>query len=302
MMRYQGCGLIIESSAALPGWTPAADRQPPDITIREGDVPARLDTVTAQSALYQANDHELLYDLPDVLRFLARDGTEIIFAPAPGTDAEGARAFLVTAALAAALHQRRAYILQAAAVEIDGGAVLLAGPSGVGKSTLAAALFQAGYRVLADEFTLLRMNERGELVVMPGAPTLGLWRGALYNLGATDEQIDALPRVRPSINKHLYPVRRGFSLDPVPLRALYLMGNPVAKFDPVIALTPLQALTNLNWHLYYQRFAIDLGVMASYWQIGTQLVEKTRCARLLRVFDPFDFASWIGALLEDYRA
>jgi hypothetical protein len=302
MMRYQGCGLVIESSVPLPGWTPAADRLPADITIREGDVPPRLDTVRAQSALYQANDHELLYDLPGVLRFLARDGAEIIFAPAPGIDAEGARAFLVTAALAAALHQRRAYILQAAAVEIDGGAALLAGASGVGKSTLAAALFQQGYRVLADDFSLLRMDERGDLMVMPAAPTLGLWRGALYNLGATDDQIDALPRVRPGINKHLYPVRRGFSLDPVPLRALYLMGNPVEKLNPVSPLTPIQTLTNLNWHLYYQRFAIDLGVMASHWQIGTRLVEKARCARLLRVFDPFDLQPWMGALLEDYRA
>lgn len=46
--------------------------------------------------------------------------------------------------------------LHAASVEIDGRALLLAGPRGFGKTTLAAALAESGHRVLAEDLTCVR--------------------------------------------------------------------------------------------------------------------------------------------------
>lgn len=50
-------------------------------------------------------------------------------------------------------------ILHAAVLERDGGALILPGASGSGKSTLTAGLMCAGWRLLSDELTLLRLDD-----------------------------------------------------------------------------------------------------------------------------------------------
>ncbi len=62
--------------------------------------------------------------------------------------------------------------VHAAAVQIGGRAVLLAGPSRHGKTTLAAALGAAGHRVLCEDMS--RCTDRGELLVYPGPAVMRL--------------------------------------------------------------------------------------------------------------------------------
>lgn len=300
--QYRLCGLRIETDLAPPFWEPAEGSAPADVRIIQGAVPPLAAPVTAAGALYMTSGRTLRYDLPGIVRFVAHEGREIVFDLPAGSTAAAARPFVLTMALAAALHQRRAVVLTGAAVEIDGGAVLLTGASGVGKSTLAAALSAAGYRFLSDEFAVIQFDDDGAPLLLPAAPVLSLWRGALYNLGKTDEDIGALLPVRPGIEKYYLPAPASVSHAPLPLRAIYLMATPVEALPPIARLSPLQALTNINWYLYYQRFAIDLGALRDVWRVGTRLAERVRFARLLRVFPPFEFAPLVAALLEDYRA
>lgn len=57
-------------------------------------------------------------------------------------------------------------ILHAAVLEKDGRALILPAPSGSGKSTLCAALAHAGWRLLSDELTLVRLAD-GAVVPQP---------------------------------------------------------------------------------------------------------------------------------------
>ena len=54
---------------------------------------------------------------------------------------------------------RNVLILHSAVVEKNGKAVILPGESGSGKSTLAAALVANGWRLLSDEFALIRLSD-----------------------------------------------------------------------------------------------------------------------------------------------
>ena len=56
-------------------------------------------------------------------------------------------------------------ILHAASVERDGGALVLAGDSGVGKSTLAFSLAEAGWRLVADDLTAV--DRAGAVLAFP---------------------------------------------------------------------------------------------------------------------------------------
>ena len=56
--------------------------------------------------------------------------------------------------------------IHAAAVEVDGGAVLLAAPGQYGKTTLAVAFHRAGYRILTEDSSCCRFDN--QVTVAPG--------------------------------------------------------------------------------------------------------------------------------------
>ena len=64
-------------------------------------------------------------------------------------------------------------LLHVSCVAIDGKAVLLSGPSGVGKSDLALRLIDEGAELVADDQTEIKIED-GELTASPPAAIAGL--------------------------------------------------------------------------------------------------------------------------------
>ena len=64
-------------------------------------------------------------------------------------------------------------LLHATAIAIDGRAVLLRGPSGIGKSDLALRLIDRGAVLLSDDYVELSVNEAGVLVAHAPAAIAG---------------------------------------------------------------------------------------------------------------------------------
>ena len=60
-------------------------------------------------------------------------------------------------------------LVHATAVAIEGGAILLRGPPGAGKSDLALRLIEDGARLIADDQTVLRRADNHVLVRAPAA-------------------------------------------------------------------------------------------------------------------------------------
>ncbi|AFK55892.1 hypothetical protein [Tistrella mobilis] len=121
-----------------------------------------------------------------------------------------------TSGLAAALLLRGRLPLHAAAVVMAGQAILIAGASGRGKSTLAAALVGAGGQVIADDM-VSPMVTGGRVVAAPVLPRLRLMADAAGHFGLTgpvapDGKILVTPAADP------LP-------DPVPVAALLLLGD-----------------------------------------------------------------------------
>ena len=100
---------------------------------------------------------------------------------APGDDADFAAVLLQGAVFAALTTLRGAYCLHATTVAIDGFRVAIAGPSGVGKSTVAATLIAEGAKLVADDVSCVP-NIQGidSLTVSTGLVELRLRERAGY--------------------------------------------------------------------------------------------------------------------------
>lgn len=135
--------------------------------------------------------------------------------------------------------------LHAAAVEIDGGALLLAAPGTFGKTTLAASFHRFGYRLLAEDLSACRFTPSP--VLLPGPAMLRVRRDMYDQLNLPDTNVVAEEpgRVHLAISNH----RRG-SGDPLPLRGVMFLrtGGTGPSVEPV---TPERALPDL-WTLSFK--------------------------------------------------
>lgn len=108
--------------------------------------------------------------------------------------------------------------IHAAAVEIAGHAVLLAGPSGYGKTTLAAAFAREGHRLLTEDTSTCTTRHGPAVFPGPAAVRLRIDVAAdLAQPGSTIEH-DRVDRIWTVLD----PVTRGDG-EPVPLRAILFL-------------------------------------------------------------------------------
>src|SRR6266536_1366743 len=157
MQVYRAFGLTIRSEIELPELLPG--EASPDLEIRFGKVPDKLRDPTAAGVCYEASSGQFLLKVDGHARYWATNGSEIVIQQDFRTARDDLRAFLLESVLGAILHQRGVLALHASAIEVRGGAAILAGPSGAGKSTLAAALAKRGHRVLSDEIAAVTIRE-----------------------------------------------------------------------------------------------------------------------------------------------
>jgi hypothetical protein len=102
-----------------------------------------------------------------------------------GAALEGWQRMLIAQALPFAAVLRGLEVFHAAAVVIDGRAVLLTGPSGAGKSSLALALRRRGAGFLADD--VVAVGRRGEeTIAHPGAPVASVATAEAARLRAAE--------------------------------------------------------------------------------------------------------------------
>jgi|GEM_PF-2939788 hypothetical protein len=112
---------------------------------------------------------------------ISPDGLELLCEPDPA-NADWAR-LLAAQALPLAATIRGMEVLHASGVVLDGTALLVAGPPGAGKSSLAAALVRAGGQLLSDDAVALELSG-DTLIAHAGSVVLQL-------RSAEDEQLSA---------------------------------------------------------------------------------------------------------------
>ena len=99
-----------------------------------------------------------------------------------GSDEDDVVAFFASSPFTALPQQRGVLMLHAAAVKTDGGAALLLGRSGVGKSSLAAALVERGFPLVADDVTGVVLDAGGGPIALPGFSRQRLWAHPLEQM------------------------------------------------------------------------------------------------------------------------
>jgi hypothetical protein len=153
--------LTLASELPVLGALAAGSATRPDAVIRIGAETIERDPGAAP-AIYQRDQDTLVFSAPEVARYRCR-ADEIAVEPYADAAPDDVVALLIATALPALLWSRDDFVLHAAAVRLPGSksALAIAGESGSGKSTAAAALIGHGASLIADDSVRLRMHAGG---------------------------------------------------------------------------------------------------------------------------------------------
>lgn len=184
---------------------------------------ARLASRKSPRAIYRGAIYDDGFRLSwrDEVTFDAFDGNRVEYRTGPGWRNEQPALFYGT--LASLILAWRGYVsLHATALEISGRAVLLTGPTGAGKSTLAAELMQAGAQLVSDDLTVLRIGQDGSpAFALRGRPAMRLHPVTAWTLDCSRRE-SVLDDPRGKLLA--WPLSR-FSGEALPVAGLILLGE-----------------------------------------------------------------------------
>lgn len=213
--HYGFCGLTIRSEMALRS-LPAAgipgDRSA-EINVVRGPAPTPADPVRETEFLTIGADGRALLTVAGVVRILVVRGDTIVVEPVPGADEAAIEVFVAGAALGLLAHQRGMLPLHGALVRVNGRGIVLTGPTGAGKSTLALWLARHGHAVFGDDLCVLT---QGPAAWAPNA-AVKLWADAVGELGLPQAELRLLRR---GSEKHVLSLGQPSAAAPEPVRAI----------------------------------------------------------------------------------
>jgi len=268
-------GLRIVATAPLPGLSGARDVRSPDIVVRLQEPPPDpgVDQPTGEVLYRSAECDEA--GTPTLVvtrlgggklfRFHYADGVEFVLGAAgrdvwarwpKASSLDDVATYLLGPVFGFVLRLRGITCLHASAVAVDDQAVVFAGPTGAGKSTVAATFALRGHAVMADD--VVALSDDGEHVaVQPGAPRIRLWPDSVRALYGGD---DALPRLTPTWDKRFLDAAgdgHRFQDRPLPLAAVYILGERVRprRRPRVEALSPAAGLIALTANTHASHLA-----------------------------------------------
>jgi hypothetical protein len=294
--QYRVHGFTIESELELPELVPFDGV--PDVRIRLGPVAADLEGPVQHGPGYQAAEGRYLLNVPGIARYLVTDGRDVRVAPEPDTVESGVRVFLLSSVMAAVTHQRGLLAMHASTVDVGNGAVLFAGESGTGKSTLSAAFHDRGCPIVTDDVSVVAFDRDEHPMIHPGYRQLRLAADSLEHVGAS---LGA--RRRMDLGKQKYGVTVPGAAPPAPLRIrrMFLLADHPSD---TIRLRPLDGpakVTAVVRGTYRRRMSDALGRRSAHFALCVAVAQRIDIVEVHRPRKLDTVHALVDALVADLR-
>jgi hypothetical protein len=298
MFTYQAYGQTIGASFPIPEFIEGGVHDKPDITIYEGETPESLEDALGEGVLYQARSNQFLLKLDHIAHFLVQNGNEIVVRRTPGSLDSDVRLFLLGSCLGALLHQQGMLTLHASAMQVGDGAVLFAGQSDSGKSTLLGAFLRRGYKMMADDITGIMTDGNGRVVALPAISRIQLWADAVKALKHDPAQ---LVQVRPDLQKFQLDTRDRFVSSALPISRIYtILHNNKDEFS----LEPMPKIARFRtvlYSTYHQQFLDGLDMRAPHFVLTHATANQAEVIRVIRPRAPYRLKKLADLIEADFR-
>ena len=223
--RYLAYGLQVQSNfeipalLALPEGTELESAKTVTFTLDES-TPADFDQFSTEADIYADLDgpEAILFDRRVAL-YRLKDGKEVTIQTGPTQNLRQVRLYILGTILTVLLYQRGLLVLHGSAVRIGDRVVGVIAPSGTGKSSTAAALYNRGYKLLSDDAIALEFRD-GQYYVHPGYPRLKISNEVSAQLECGEEY---LVERHPECGEVSFDATHQFVEGPLPLQQIFVL-------------------------------------------------------------------------------
>ncbi|WCN08579.1 hypothetical protein [Marinomonas mediterranea] len=273
-MLFFGFGLYIKSDIRLSRLI-SIEEQLADIEIYQCESAYNSELGFEQERFWKGSKQSFSVYVPDVAYFKIVDGKRILYFPDGQHDIDSIALFILGTCMGALLAQRKKLVLHANAIKINGKAILFCGPSGIGKSTLAAKFVQKGYSILADDLSVI--DEKNQ--VSPSYPYIKLWHETSENLNIPTQQLN---KVRPQIEKYALPLDDHFYRETLPVESIIQLKIHNKKTFKIEELNGFKKIPLLYNNTYRIKHVEEMGLLDVNMALSANLANHTRIYEITR--------------------
>ncbi len=264
--------LSVRTSFPLPRWlesTPAgADGPDVEVVAIETD-----EQLLDQQAVVTADRTVITF--AGWARLTAAGGRDITVEHPPGVDVRALHLILIGPAMAYVLQQRGALVLHGSAVSDADRVAVILGSSGMGKSTVAAALIRSGAEPLTDDVVPMWIDDRGTSTAA-GYGLIKLWPDAAEKLGLDVRNMEL---VDPGDQKFAWELAAP-SAGRRSVASVYVLGEgDGVRIEPI---SPAEAVAEVTRQVYQAPHLQAAGLQEPYLERVAALVRSTPVRRLIR--------------------
>lgn len=295
--HYSAYGLHLASAIQLPELSPASDSMEPAALITLGEVPEFLEGSEFSGFKFMARPGQLLIKTDTIARILVCSGTNIQVHRLPGASDLSIRLLTLGWALGALLQQRGLLLLHGCTIHTGSGCDVICAPTGVGKSSMTAAMIRRGYAFLDDDLGAVRW-QGSQPFVQPGCAEIKLHQPALEDWPC-----------HPPVSLQVHPEVEKFSLDAaryhhrseLPLKRVIILqrcGVSKPKLTPVQGQSTIETLLK---NIYAPQFLRGMDLMRATVRQLFDLNQQTKNFLLEIPADEYHFDSLVHFLEGEFN-
>ncbi len=248
----------------------------------------------------QASTNNCWIDIEEIAIFHIQNGNTIEIKPHPNAPEQSILLYLFGSIMAVCLYQRGLLVLHANAIEIGGTAVLLAGDSGVGKSTTAAIFHQKGFNVLSDDIVVVNTDAKA----MGGFPQIKLFQSTLDQLNISSKNLTPISAQQGKFSFPLTQKNNQNNQNKRTISAIYILSTANEKASKNFILSPIngvQRFRKLIENTYRYELIDGLNVKDQHLRLCARLSEEIHLMSLVRPTSYFNGHELVDTILTDLK-
>jgi hypothetical protein len=290
---YKAFGLKIISDFEITSFYKDMHFENANVIIRSGNISNKSILEGKDRFQYFSQGDTFYLNVPDVAAYQVKNGLEIIVEKCEKCQSDNTvMLFLLGSTFGALLHQRGVLLLHGCSVKTDKGAVVIIGPSGIGKSTLSGGLYiKYGLNMLADDVSPLikgrddcpqsSVIDNSMYFVVPSYPGMKLWKDSMEFLG---EKINSIEKFKPELDKYRYCFHKDFSHDLIPLHKIYLLSYSDKDDYYIDSINEgIEKFKILKQNIYRYEYVKEIGKGLENFE---QLIDLAKSAEIKKISRP----------------